>query len=389
MESTVAHHETGWSEAERAELTERIYRHLDAGSTDLVDSVMAIPVKQFCDPAIAASEKKRIFHSVPLVVAHTSELAEPYNFVTTEIAGTPFIVARQPDGSVRAFQNVCRHRGAPVTTELCGRARIFSCPYHGWSYDIDGALRSVTDERTFGAVERSNAGLLELPVEERHGFIWAIVDPDAKIDVGDWLGPMDEVLERYGLAGYVQYRAADVEVECNWKILVDAFVDGYHLKFVHRGTAAPYFFNNMYIYEQKGRHSRFTSARRSIARLRDEGVGRLEDFVTSGHFLMPNTTLLRQPTHFELLSFRPHATDPGRCTMTFRLVIPTAPATEAESRMWDKNWDILMKVVRDEDLPLNRQLQISAEDPFAPAHLLGRNEIANQQFHRQVDELIA
>jgi phenylpropionate dioxygenase-like ring-hydroxylating dioxygenase large terminal subunit len=218
--------------------------------------------------------------------------------------------------------------------------------------------------------------------------VWIVIDPDSKIDVADWLGPMDEVLSQYGMDHYHQFRVADVEVRCNWKVLVDAFVDGYHVKYVHKKSAAPYFYNNMLAFDRIGRHARFSSPRKSIDTL-GATSDLIDDYITTGHLVMPNVTFLRQPTHFEMFSFSPHKSDPGRSTMTFRLIVPERPATEEQERLWEKNWDILMRVVRDEDLPLNELLQDSAAAPHAPPLLFGRNEIGNQLFHRQLDELLA
>jgi phenylpropionate dioxygenase-like ring-hydroxylating dioxygenase large terminal subunit len=368
-------------------LTERLLRHIDDGTTDLADDVMRVSADRFTDQATAARERKRVFERLPMVVGHASQLTRAYDYLTGELAGAKFIVSRQDDGSLRALLNICRHRGAPLTTQCTGRARVFACPYHGWSYKPDGSLLSVPDAQTFGDLE-PNLGLVALPVEQRHGLIWVIVDPDARIDVAGWLGPMDEVLQGYGLEHYYQFRVADVEVPCNWKVLVDAFVDGYHVKFLHKKSAAPYFHSNRQTFDQLGQHARFLSPRKSIEKLGDSSSP-VESYITTGHFLMPNVTVLRQPTHFEMLSFRPHRSDPGRCTMTFRLIVPERPSTDEDELIWEKNWDILMKVVKDEDLPLNKLLQESAQSAHAPSLIFGRNEVANQLFHRQLDELLA
>lgn len=382
-------HVTGWSDDERALLAERLLRHVASGTTDMANQVMSIPVSDFVDPVIARREQERVFRALPLVVGHGTEIPEPYDFKTVELGGSRFMINRQADGSVRGHLNVCRHRGSPVTTECSGNARVFSCPYHGWSYDPDGSLRSITDAATFGDLPGESVALISIPVEERHGLIWAIADPDAKIDVAEWLGPMDAVLEAYGLGSYHLFRAAEVEVECNWKVLVDAFVDGYHLKFVHRKTAGPYFYNNIYAYDHLGRHARFTTPRRNLDRYDESEPAAIEKYSTTGHFLMPNATLLRQPTHFELLSFRPDPGNPQACVMSFRLLVPRPPETEEHARFWERNWQILMEVVRDEDLPLNRLMQLAAADPHAPSLVLGRNEVVNQQFHRQLNEFLA
>src|SRR6202161_3526499 len=121
------------------------------------------------------------------------------------------IVARQQDGSVKSFVNVCRHRGAMLEEQERGRCRLFSCGYHRWSYHTDGSLRASTRENALGGVDRSQHGLVELPCEERHGLIWIVDRAGATIDVAAWLGPeMDAILAGYRLRAVRDHRAARV-----------------------------------------------------------------------------------------------------------------------------------------------------------------------------------
>src|SRR3546814_1835275 len=102
---------------------------------------------------------------------------------TTLFRSNRVILTRQKDGSFKALVNLCRHRGALLEEDPCGKRRLFSCPYHRWSYDIDGSLRAITRDNTVGDPDRSELGLIELPCEERHGFIWVVDQAGAEIDV--------------------------------------------------------------------------------------------------------------------------------------------------------------------------------------------------------------
>jgi hypothetical protein len=115
--------------------------------------------------------------------------------------------------------------------------------------------------------------------------------------------------------------------------------------------------------------------------------------VTEGHYLLPNSTLLRQPDdHFELLTFRPHPADPGRCRMEMRLLVPPLEASgmtpERYERVWEKNWAILLAVLHSEDFPLLRSSQDGLASADAGGMLLGRNEVVNQIFHRELGKLL-
>ncbi|MDT7662280.1 MAG: hypothetical protein QOD04_1836 [Pseudonocardiales bacterium] len=372
----------------------RALDHLRNQTTDDYGSIGSFEATDFTDPGIAARERDLVFGRVPSIVAHTSELPEPQDFLTLRMPRNQIIVVRQKDGGVKAFVNLCRHRGALLEEREKGRCRLFSCGYHRWSYDTDGSLRTVTRGSTFGQIDRADHGLVELPTQERHGFIWLVDDADADIDVADWLGPdMDGVLAQYGLADLVAFQAEGFEEPVNWKIMQDAFLDGYHIQYAHPNTAAKHVHTNVQAFEDFGRHCRFIAPRKTIDRWIDEDPGdrSLAKDVIETHFLMPNSTLLRQPDHFQLLTFRPHPKDPGRSRMEMRLIVPKVEDSgmdeESWSRLWAKNWKILLAVLHQEDFPLLRGSQSGMESASAGPMLLGRNEIANHVFHRELRRL--
>jgi phenylpropionate dioxygenase-like ring-hydroxylating dioxygenase large terminal subunit len=373
----------------------RALEHLRNETTDEYDSVSPFGPEEFTSYEIAAKERA-IFGRVPSIVAHSSELPEPGDFITHQLPRNKVIVARQKDGGVKAFVNLCRHRGALLEERDKGRCRIFSCQYHRWSYNTDGSLRAITRDNTFGEIDRSAQGLVELPVEERHGFIWIIDEASAEIDVAAWLGPeMDEILGGYGLADYVCVQGEAFDEPVNWKIMQDAFLDGYHIQYAHPNTAGKIVHTNIMAFEDYGRHCRFVAPRKSIDRWIDEDPGdrSLAKHVIETHFFLPCHTLLRQPDHYQLLTFRPHPKEPGRSQMEMRLIVPrhedTGMDKDAWTRLWDKNWEILLAVLHREDFPLLRSSQSGMESANAGSMMLGRNEIANQIFHRELRKLLA
>src|ERR1700722_6735785 len=225
--------------AARESRIRRALEHLRNKTTDQYDQVTAFTAAEFTSPELAARERDRVFGRVPSIVAHGSEIAEPYDFITVTMPRNNVIVVRQQDRSVRAFVNLCRHRGALLEHADSGSCRLFSCGYHRWSYNPDGSLRTVTRDTTFGDFDRSSSGLIELPCEERHGFVWLVDRAGAPIDVAAWLGPeMDGILGSYNIADLIAVRAEGFDEPVNWKIMQDAFLDGYHIQYAHPNTAA-------------------------------------------------------------------------------------------------------------------------------------------------------
>ena len=374
----------------KAELTKRLFAHVENSTTDLAPDVLEIDSWDYRDPELARRERLEIFGTYPIVAAHSSELPRRFDFHRTQLPNNEVLLVRQEDESVRAFVNVCRHRGARLVGDDSGTRKQFSCRYHGWGYRPDGSLKVIPAPGTFGGIDKDCRGLVSLPCEERHGLVWVVDNPEAQIDVAEWLGPeMDETLHRYRLADTHCYKTGSFDEPINWKTLTDAFLDAYHIATTHVGSVAQYFYSNIQIYDPVGRHGRAISPRRSIDTILHESpeTAPIEEHVTAGYSFMPNMVMLRQPDHFQLLTFLPHPKSAERCRMEIRLLIPEPADTDEQRALWDKNWRILMAVLRDEDMGLNRDLQMAMGNEHAPRTLLiGRNEVVNQRFHAWLDE---
>ena len=384
---------------DKQEFNQRVRRaleHVKNSTTDSYPEMRRFEADSFIDPDIAKLERDRIFGAVPTIVCHSSEIARANDFVTLQMPRNNLIVVRQKDGSVKSFVNACRHRGAMVEAKAAGRARLFSCPYHRWSYDTNGDLREITRANTFGEVDRAKQGLIEIPTEERHGFVWVVDRFGADINVAEWLGPeFDAILADFQIDNLINYKSEQYEYKINWKISQDAFLDAYHIQYAHPNTAAKHVHTNAIAVEDFGSHARSTTPRKSIDRWLEEDPGDedLTPYVTEAYFLGPNSTLLRQPDHFELLTFRPDRNDPQTSIMEMRLLVPKFEdmdvTQERYDRLWTKNWQILIDVIQSEDIPLLQGAQISLQSDDAGSMVLGHNEHVNHIFHREVARLLS
>ncbi|KAA9156750.1 Rieske 2Fe-2S domain-containing protein [Amycolatopsis acidicola] len=378
--------ELPYDAAQKAGFARAMFDHIENRTTDLADEVLEVDPRVYSDPELARRERAEIFGHVPILAAHGSELPNPQDFLTVRLPNNEVVLVRQPDGEIRGFVNVCRHRGARLVMDDAGSRRFFSCGYHGWTFAGDGKLRAIAQEQTFGSVDKSCLNLLEVPVEQRHGFVWVVDSAagDVKIDVAEWLGPeLDDALTAFELDAYTCYTTGNFDEDINWKVLMDAFLDGYHITATHANTVAPYFYNNVQDWRQMGRHGRVVSARKSIDKVRDRDPSEVDinRHITIAHFIMPNMSILRQPDHLEVLNFVPA---PGKAVgtrMQMRILIREPAVTDEQKARWDKNWNILMAVLRDEDLVVNRALQQAVSNTDLRPLLFGRNEVANQHFH--------
>lgn len=374
---------------DRTHLAGRLLEHIDAGSTDRAPEVMRFRPTEYTDPALLDRELDLIFGRVPVIAAHTSELPNPHDFLSVRLPRNEALLVRQGDGRVKAFINACRHRGSMVVAEECGNSRLFACPYHKWTYNADGSLRWLADQESFGEVDTSTLGLVELPAEERHGFVWVLDNPRGTLDLGAWLGPeMEAVLASYHLDTHVLFRKLVVEEPDNWKVLVDSFTDSYHVKYLHAATSGPYVQHNTVVMEEFGPHARFTTGRTSIAAARHDPDDSIADHIVFGNLFMPCHQMLAHADHYELMSFLPHPTDPARTRMVLHHLIPEPITTERQQRRWEKSWSLLTATT-DEDKVVNRNLQKAVTSKDVPELHIGRNEVVVSYFHRQVAKLMS
>jgi len=189
----------------------------------------------YTDERVAELERQNVFGGTWQMVGRTAQLESPGDFITTEVAGEPIVIVRSADKSVRAFYNVCRHHAAAVVTQPCGNASIFRCPYHGWSYGTDGALKGVPEFEGVCNFDRAKNGLVPIRVESWEKFVFVNLNSDAP-SLQSHLGKMVEQFKPLGLANLSFAERREYTLECNWKVFVDNYLDGgYHVPHLHKG----------------------------------------------------------------------------------------------------------------------------------------------------------
>jgi phenylpropionate dioxygenase-like ring-hydroxylating dioxygenase large terminal subunit len=210
-------------------------RTLTAAQASGIDALRTVHNSVY-SPRAFELERERIFRRLWCFVCHESELPGPGHFLTTELAGDPVVLTRRLSGELAAYHNVCRHRGCLVVEAAHGVAGRFQCPYHHWTYSLDGALVSVPGEAAYegSGFAREHFGLVPVRVENVCGLVFACLDPDAPT-LAEFLGPQIlTVLERpLGRARYEVFRQDAWLLQANWKMFAENGRDGYHVPFVH------------------------------------------------------------------------------------------------------------------------------------------------------------
>ena len=192
-----------------------------------------LPARWYTDPAFLELEQRQVFGRTWQYAGHASAVAEPGSFLACEIAGEPVIVARDASGVLRAFSNVCRHRGA-VLAEGCGSASVIRCPYHAWTYSLDGRLLGQPEFDGVQDWDRSKVCLPPYRVEVWGPFVFVNLDP-AAAPLADILGAIPREIAEMGCPiGRLHFsRRREYTIGCNWKVYVDNYLEGYHLPAAH------------------------------------------------------------------------------------------------------------------------------------------------------------
>ncbi len=194
-----------------------------------------IPSRWYLDPEFLDRERASIFARTWQPVAFAKTVAEPGTFASAEIAGEPVVVARAKDGVLRAFSNVCRHR-ASIVADGSGKAASLRCPYHGWTYGLDGKLLACPEFEGVLDWNKESAGLPQYRVETWGPYVFVNQDPSAPA-LAEVFGDIPQQVAKIGCAvdrlEFSQRR--DYIIECNWKVYVDNYLEGYHLPAAHPG----------------------------------------------------------------------------------------------------------------------------------------------------------
>jgi phenylpropionate dioxygenase-like ring-hydroxylating dioxygenase large terminal subunit len=359
-------------------LIRRIFDHLDNGTADLAPETWSEPVAHYLAPDRLAAEVD-VLRRLPTPFCPSAALPSEGSYLARSAAGVPIVAVRGRDGRVRAFRNACRHRGtAVVDGRGCSKALV--CPYHGWVYGLDGALRQVPDGYGFPGLDKADRGLVPVRAEERAGLVF--VTQDGNDGSVGWLPP-DLI------AGDQQLTASgDTEIAANWKVFAEGFLEGYHIKATHRETFLPFGYDNVNVVETFGRHSRVTFPFRRIEGLRDRPPAewRIDGLATVVHHVFPNTMVVRFSHHTLVAMLEPMAVDRTR-VVTFQLAgrAPDGAGEAGADARRDADFVALGAV---EDLAMAEAVQAGLASGANEALTFGRFEGALAHFHRQLDALV-
>lgn len=308
---------TGVIEAEpalrtlRRELAGPLVENVRRGETARSPGVLQEDISFYLDPARFTREQAALFRAMPIFACLSSDLPEPGSFRTFDEAGAPMLLTRGKDGQVRAFLNVCPHRASRVVREPSGKARRFTCRFHGWTFDATGACIGIPDEGNFCGAIGHQKHLVECPAAERHGMVFVRSAPGPEIDLAAHFGQFDRDFAAIGFDSAEVVHSDDIHVEANWKYGLDTFFETYHLNSLHRETFKG-LFSPICVFDTAGPHHRYTFSPLGIG----DWPGMAEsdwnlDLIPLQYFLFPNTIVSVGSTSASGLTINVHQIFPS------------------------------------------------------------------------------
>lgn len=344
----------------------------------------------YTDPERFALEMTTLFRGGPVFFGLSVDVTEPGAYSARRVDGIPIVAVRQHDGSLAAFVNACRHRGAPLV-EPSGAGdglRAFTCPYHAWTYELSGELRARP--LSAGAFDdvTLRCDLIRRPVAERYGLIFVRAEGDEPIDVDEVLGGAEDDLGDFGLDGYELVETRSAEWGMNWKLFFDTFSESYHIRTLHQSSIAPYFNSDCVIFDAFGRNLLSVGLRADVRDELDkpEEEWSLLPYGTIQYFLVPNGLVVHQIDHLEVWVVEPLSVE--RTRMTTSVYAPRKPEVVRERAHYVKNLDLLLDVTGAEDFKLMEEIQRSLASGALPELVYGRIEPPLIHFHDQIDHAI-
>jgi len=370
-----------------SDVVDRVLAHVANKTTDRGDEVWREPVENYRSPERLEHELA-VFKSVPTPFCPSIALPKTGDYIARTAAGTPLIVVRGKDGIVRAFKNACRHRGTELVSGS-GCAGAFVCPYHGWSYSLDGALLGIPHEDGFPDVDKLAHGLAEVTAMETKGMVFVVQD-DAGGDTTEALKMLDGVPDILR-PDQIIFKESEGIIDANWKLHLESFLEGYHIKSAHSKTFYPFGYDNLNVIEFSGPHARVTFPFRRIEQLADvpPAERKVSDKLTYLNHLFPNVVLAELSHHRSLGILEPMGVSQTKFTTYHMTKSTDNPDRDAVLETARRDLKFVNGTGQQEDIAMVTGIQRSLPSNANDAFTFGHFEPAIVHFHKELAERLS
>lgn len=392
--------------ADQIAVLKELINQIDTKTTCDAGRVLINPTSSYTDKALAEQELKTFFDGHAQVIGLSPELPKAGSYLTNNDLGMPILATRDKNGKFHAFVNACRHRGAQLTDETRGEKNRFTCPFHAWTYAPDGRLMGIRHGEMFGEVDKTCHSLIELPSQEKYGFLVVHPQVDGVVDIDDLLG--EKLAAELGNWEFdkCEFKGeSSIEKDLNWKLANDTFGENYHFSSLHSETLINLAHSDYATYDEYGRNHRICTASRylDVMRTQPESEWNFTFASIAAYYLFPNVQLVflggmvvlvriypdrnvvgrsvSRITHFTM----PHVMEQlGEAEHKTEVKADNVYSADTSARMEfdvSATVELLVSTVEHEDYLMSEKAQITAAGGKLEYFLFGRNEPALHHFH--------
>lgn len=328
------------------EAMKRIASHEDAVVPQIE---VTRPVSIFLSQERFDAEQAQIFKKRAIPLTISALLPEPGMAMGHESTGLPLIVSRDREGKAHVFLNACQHKGAKLleTCEPVKSGRM-TCPYHAWTFGVDGKLIGVARAETFINLDKSKRNLAELSSKEQGGIIWVMLDRHAEPDFSSLVPELGEDLDALELGTAHVYGRKSFDVNANWKLVLEPFLEGYHVQRLHASTVGPLYADVPNVVDKLGPTIRQISGKVNFTPDDLDIPGEnIHKTVTTVYNLFPNGVVITSPWYISIMILHPRG--PGRTIVDYHNLTRVAPDNPKAENLYKTSYDMVLDVFGNED----------------------------------------
>lgn len=329
-------------------------------------------------------EINKLFRGRPVPITVSGALPHPKSHVVIRDYKVPVLLTRDAQGVVRAFVNVCTHRAVELcqAREVSGGSLI-TCPYHAWSFGLDGALVALPRAEVFPGLDKSKLGLIEFESAEAGGLIWVNLDHKAKADFSLIKGTLADELSAIALPEQKLWKHARFELNSNWKLTHDAFLENYHIARLHSNSLGRMFTDRTTVCEQIGPHICHMSGRVGFKAGERSTFEAFREFGVFCYTLLPGAIIITSQDYISVMLLSPQATD--RTVINYYLLVDKLPETEAETAHYERSLKLMLRITTEEDFWAAELGTIGAATGAVQQMVLGGMEQEIVRFHEIIE----
>lgn len=337
---------------------------IDTLSASQIDAIHRIrPLDKTPDPVLDArrpasifvgqerfdAEQDKVFRAVPVPMTISALLPEPGSLIAIESYGVPVIVTRARDGEIRAFLNACSHKGSKLIEHGDPhKAGRMTCPYHAWTYGLDGKLLAVPRSETIACFDKADRPLKRLAAKEFGGIVWVGLDPQREYSF-DHLDPqVAEDFEALNLPSAHVYGRKQFDLKANWKLVLEPFLEGYHVQRLHSQSVGPMFADVATITDRFGDTLRQTSGKANFTpEIVQQPGENIHKYMTFAYQMFPNTVVITSPYYISVMILAPRG--PAATRVDYMMLTREAPDNPKAEELFQRSYEMVLGVFGNED----------------------------------------